>query len=222
MCFFVFGQSLSDVRPLFWGLTLLTEKWHCRLVEWLLHYTSKILWIGYGGFLLHAWQFQGKWRHRSVIHTQKRYFKALLIRLRMEYCEIFSITTCSHTKITWFEFVNDWVEDENVPGNGLELPDPVRKIENRYECTGKNKGCKIHEDNCRSKSEKDNIEMSKEQSSHVLKVFVEHILREFVSQVSSDILHWYNAFGDKVYLWKKTFLFYYWYEKLIISVCKWF
>ena len=187
--FFVFGQTLSDVRPLFWGLTLLTEKWHCRLVEWLLHYTSKILWIGYGGFLLHAWQFQGKWRHRSLIHTEKRYFKVLLIRVRMEYCEIFSITTCSHTKITWFEFVNDWVEDENVPGNGLELPRAVRKVENRYQCTGKNKRCKINEDNCRSKSEKDNIEMSKEQCQSCVK----SICRAHSTRICKSSFQWHSS-----------------------------
>ena len=48
-------------------------------------------------------------------------------------------------------------------GIALKVPDPVSNIENRYKCTSKSKGCKIHEDNRWSKSEKDNIPMSKEQ-----------------------------------------------------------
>ena len=43
----------------------------------------------------------------------------------------------------------------------------------------------------------------------------------FMRIVSSDILHWYKIFGDKAYLRKETLLFYYWNEKLIISVSKW-
>lgn len=48
-------------------------------------------------------------------------------------------------------------------GIALEVPDPVSNIENRYKSTNKSKRCKIHEDNRWSKSEKDNIAMSKEQ-----------------------------------------------------------
>ena len=48
-------------------------------------------------------------------------------------------------------------------GIALEVPDPVSNIENRYKSTNKSKRCKIHEDNRWSKSEKDNIAMSKKQ-----------------------------------------------------------
>lgn len=47
-----------------------------------------------------------------------------------------------------------------------------------------------HDDNCWSKSEKDNVPMSKEQCQSWGKVFVEHILWEFVTHVYSDIFYW--------------------------------
>lgn len=36
----------------------------------------------------------------------------------------------------------------------------------------------------------------------MVKVFADHILREFVIHVYSDILYWYIVFGDKGYLRK--------------------
>ena len=69
----------------------------------------------------------------------------------MESCQSFSISSCSQLKIAWFD-VNGTVED-------------------RYQCINaqvpmhrqKKKKCKIHEDNCRKKTEKNNIPMSEEQ-----------------------------------------------------------
>ena len=52
---------------------------------------------------------------------------------------------------------------KKILGIALEVPDPVPNIENRYECTGKRKRCKINYDNSQSKSEKDNIPMPKKQ-----------------------------------------------------------
>ena len=44
----------------------------------------------------------------------------------------------------------------------------------------------------------------KNNASHEINVFVEHILREFVTHVYSSILHLYKVFGDKVYLRKEN------------------
>ena len=84
------------------------------------------------------------------------------------------------------------------------VPRLVSKIENRQECIVKKKICKIHEGNFRSESEKDNIPWPKNNASHVVKVFVELILWEFVTHIYSDILHWYKGFSDKVYLSKEN------------------
>ena len=118
--------------------------------------------MGYSGSLLHVWHFQGKWKDHLVLETQRRYFEVLIIRVRMESCQIFSITSCSQTKIAWFD-VNGSVEDENVSRNRTRSLWTSHEHRNRYECTGKWTRCKIHEENCQSKSEKDNILMSKEQ-----------------------------------------------------------
>ena len=90
-----------------------------------------------------------------------RYFKVLIIWLRMESCQRFSTVSCSQTKIEWFEVI-DPVGVKIFLGIVLEVPKPVANIENRYECTGKRRKCKIHEDNCWSKSEKDNTPIYKE------------------------------------------------------------
>ena len=50
----------------------------------------------------------------NVLETQRRYFKVLIIKFRMESCQGFSITSCSQTKIALLD-VNSSVEDENVP-----------------------------------------------------------------------------------------------------------
>ena len=46
-------------------------------------------------------------------------------------------------------------------GTALEVLEVVSNIKNRYKYTGKRKRCKLNGDNCWSKSEKDNIPISK-------------------------------------------------------------
>ena len=48
-------------------------------------------------------------------------------------------------------------------GIALKVSESVPNFQNKYKCTDKRKRCKIREDNCWSKGEKDNIPMPKEQ-----------------------------------------------------------
>ena len=97
---------------------------------------------GYGDSLSHAWHSLGKWKYHLVLETQGRYFKVLIIWLRIKYYQSFRITLCLQTKIAWFD-VNGSVEDSQSQ---------ISKAD-----TGKRKRCKMHKDNCRSKSGKGNI-----------------------------------------------------------------
>ena len=61
---------------------------------------------------------------------------------------------------------------------------------------------------------------SKKNAIHMVKVFVEHILWEFVTHVCSNILHWHKVFGDKGKRKENSsVLLLIW--KIIISVRKW-
>ena len=77
--------------------------------------------MGYDVSVLHAWHLQGRWKDHLVLATQRRYFKVLIIRLRIVSCKSLSITSCSQTKIAWFD-INGSVEDENVPRNYARSP----------------------------------------------------------------------------------------------------
>ena len=48
-------------------------------------------------------------------------------------------------------------------GTAFVVPEPKPKIEKRFECTAKRKKCVIHQENCRTKQEKDNCPRSNEQ-----------------------------------------------------------
>ena len=50
-----------------------------------------------------------------------RYFKVLIIWLRMESYQSFSTVSCSQTKIEWFEVI-DPVGDEHIPRNCTRSP----------------------------------------------------------------------------------------------------
>ena len=144
----------------------------------------------------------------KTIETQRRYFKVPIVRLPMESCQSFCIISCSQTKIAWFKSVVQ-LKIKMFLKIALDVPELVPNTKNSYEFTSKRKNVKYMRIIVKVRVKKTISQCPKNNASHAVKVFLEHILWEFVTRVYSDIICWYKFFGDKVC------------KKLIISICKW-
>ena len=74
-------------------------------------------------------------------------------------------------------------------GIALKVTESAQNFENRYQCTDKRKRGKVQENNCQSKSEKDNIPMYKEQCQSSGK----SICRAYSSITCNPCLQWHSS-----------------------------
>ena len=164
------------------------------VISWMTITLQEILSMGYGGSLSHAWHFQDKWKDHLVLETQRRYFKVHInttldgILPKLWHYFMFIDKNC----MIWCH----WFSWRSKCSSELHLKSL------RYECTGKRK--KYTRIIVEVRVKKITSQCPQSNASHVVKVLLEHILREFGIHVYSDILHWYKVFDEKVFLRKEN------------------
>ena len=128
--------------------------------------------------LLHAWHFQAKWKNhwntKKIFQSSHCKTSDGILPKLLHYL-MFANKNC-------LVDISSSVEDKNVPQNCTRCTWASPKHQKQLRIHKQKEKCKIYEDNCESKSEKDNIPMSKEQCQSCSKsIFRAHSMRIFNS-----------------------------------------
>ena len=138
-------------------------------------------------WLLHAWQLRGKWKDIWCLKHKEDISNFSSHRFGWNLTKASALTHVCRQKLHNLTSMVQ-LNMKIFLTIALEVPKPVPNIENRYKCTGgRKKGCKLHEDNCPSKSKNHNIPMSIEQCQSCGK----SIWRAHSIKICNSCFQWY-------------------------------